>query len=164
MENLGKESIYLFNAAFLLLHYRCWSYSMCFSSKEKVKGEFFYPFKKMYWESSVCLLEKGMPLLWHSGLMFQCCHCSYLGCCSGTGSIPGWGTSTCCESSQTTTEREREGRKQRKKEKGYSCAFFHYLALPSFPCIKNLCNFYIFFFLFWPHSYSRDQIWATVAT
>ena len=36
----------------------------------------------------------GVPW-WLSGLRMQCFHCSGLGCCCVTGSIPGPGTSTC---------------------------------------------------------------------
>ena len=34
--------------------------------------------------------------LWHSGLSTWHCHCRRSGCCCGTGSVPGPGTSTCC--------------------------------------------------------------------
>ena len=44
--------------------------------------------------------------LWHSRLRIWCCLCSGLGCCWGTGSIPGPGTSIRCGYSQ-------KGRKKR---------------------------------------------------
>ena len=34
-------------------------------------------------------------LLWCSALRNLCCHCSHWGGCSGAGSVPGLGTSTC---------------------------------------------------------------------
>ena len=38
-------------------------------------------------------IKIGVPW-WHNGLRIQGCHCSSLGCCCGTGSIPGLGIST----------------------------------------------------------------------
>ena len=39
--------------------------------------------------------ESPRALLWHSRLRTWHCHCSSLGCCCGTGSSPGPGTSSC---------------------------------------------------------------------
>ena len=48
-------------------------------------------------------------LLWHSRLRIQHCHCSSLGCCCVTGSIPGLGTSICHGHDR------KKGRKKRKE-------------------------------------------------
>lgn len=49
------------------------------------------------------LKSLGFPL-WISGLRIWPCYCSGLGCCCGTGSIRGLGTSMCHECNQKTTK------------------------------------------------------------
>ena len=46
-------------------------------------------------------------LLEYSQLRLQCCQHSGLGHCCPAGSVPGPGTSTCCEFSQKKKEKER---------------------------------------------------------
>ena len=48
------------------------------------------------------IIKINLPvlLLWCSGLRIWRCHCSSLGCCFGTGSVPDLGTSARCRCSQ----------------------------------------------------------------
>ena len=49
----------------------------------------------------------GMPL-WLSELRTRCCHYCSLGCCCGSGSVPGPETSTCCGHSQKKPPKNRD--------------------------------------------------------
>ena len=86
-----------FNYVIHLIVFKNWKNRYTESCKMKCKDNDNLPhlFSPQAVFRSMCTISRKKVLLRRSWLRIQCCYCRSLGCCCGTDSVPGLGTSIC---------------------------------------------------------------------